>query len=160
MKGFLKPNDNVFFQVIKSALAGVFALAVDYGLCWVFLKIFTFKYGYMPANTIGFLMGNLISYILSVKWIFLDRAIKDKKQEFTIFLILSAIGLLINTILLYILVEAVYFKEIIVVLSEGIHRICHLELGDLWISKILVTIIVFFWNFFARKIILFKKTER
>lgn len=160
MRDFLKPSNNGFVQIVKFAIAGAIATAVDFVIFGFFIKIFTFQYGYMLASTMGFVCASLVSYVISIKWIFPNRAIKDRRLEFVIFLILGAIGLLINLALFYIFIETEYLKVITVFLSEGIHRIYPLDLGDLWVSKIAITVIVFFWNFFARKIILFRKTER
>ena len=135
------------------AIAGAIATIVDWFFYYVFLRIFTFKYGYMPASCIGFIFGVLVSYYISIKWIFTARNIKNRKLELIIFFIIGIIGLLFTQLFMYLFNEINPFKEITQMLTNILSP--HFALSNEWSSRIIVTIIVFFWNFFARKFIIF-----
>jgi len=74
---------------------------------------------------------------LSKLWVFTTSTLKNKKKEFLIFLLIGIIGLLLNNLFLWI------FTKIF-----ALHYM---------ISKLISTALVYFWNFFAWKYILFNK---
>lgn len=140
------------------ALAGALATIVDYFFYWVSLKIFSFyfpeaRFSYLPASCIGFIFGILVSYFISIKYIFQNRNIKNTKLELLIFFVIGIIGLIFTQLFMYLFNEINPFKEITIMLTNLLSPIGHLK--SEWSSKIIVTIIVFFWNFFARKVIMF-----
>ena len=167
-------KSNTFIQMILFALAGVFATITDWAIFRFFNSIFLFKYGYMPAACLGFIFGVLVSYYLSVKFIFTTRNIKNKKLELIMFFGIGIIGLLFTLLFMFLFIEIHPFKEFTTMLTNVLSP--YFNVISLWInsiyshfnmvktcssldneftSRIIVTIIVFFWNFFARKIIIF-----
>ncbi len=146
-------KSNTLYQMFLFALAGAVATVVDWVFYYIFLHIFTFKYGYMPASCIGFIFGVLVSYYISIKWIFTARNIKNRKLELFIFFIIGIIGLALTQLFMYLFNEINPFKEITQMLSNLLSPL--FVLAHEWSSRIIVTVIVFFWNFFARKVIIF-----
>ena len=74
----------------------------------------------------------------------------DKKKEFSVFLILSAFGLLINEVVMYVCIDGVYahspwLKELV---SDG---------NMVALSSVLATVIVMVYNFISRKLFLERK---
>jgi len=90
---------------------------------------------YLIAAAMSFGLGVVVNYTLSVRWVFAHRKLKNRKAEFMIFLIITTAGLGLNLVIIAGLVQ-IY----------GI---------DYRIAKVVSTIIVFFWNFIARKRILY-----
>ena len=84
-------------------------------------------------SSISFLLSIIVNYILSIKWVF-DIKKKQSFKDVIIFTLLSAIGLLINLLVMYLSVEV--FK---------IHYM---------IGKLIATFIVMIWNFVTRKMFL------
>lgn len=118
-------------QFFKFGVVGVIAFIVDY-LSLYLLTEFLNVY-YLISSIISFLLSIIVNYILSIKWVF-DIKKKQSFKDVIIFTILSAIGLLINLLVMYLSVEV--FK---------IHYM---------IGKLIATFIVMIWNFVTRKMFL------
>lgn len=118
-------------QFFKFGVVGVIAFIVDY-LSLYLLTEFLNVY-YLISSIISFLLSIIVNYILSIKWVF-DIKKKQSFKDVIIFTLLSAIGLLINLLVMYLSVEV--FK---------IHYM---------IGKLMATFIVMIWNFVTRKMFL------
>ena len=118
-------------QFFKFGVVGVIAFIVDY-LSLYMLTEFLNVY-YLISSIISFLLSIIVNYILSIKWVF-DIKKKQSFKDVIIFTLLSAIGLLINLLVMYLSVEV--FK---------IHYM---------IGKLIATFIVMIWNFATRKMFL------
>ena len=118
-------------QFFKFGVGGVIAFIVDY-LSLYLLTEFLNVY-YLISSIISFLLSIIVNYILSIKWVF-DIKKKQSFKDVIIFTLLSAIGLLINLLVMYLSVEV--FK---------IHYM---------IGKLIATFIVMIWNFVTRKMFL------
>ncbi len=57
---------------------------------------------YLFSGFLGFTISVVVNYLLSMKYVFVRRDDLSRTKEFTIFVILSAFGLLINELVLYI----------------------------------------------------------
>lgn len=116
-------------QIIKFGLVGGTAFVIDYVLlyfCTEFLHIH-----YLISSIISFTVSVIFNYILSIKWIF-DVKKKQDVKDFVIFIILSVIGLGINSLIMYVMVE-----------KFGVYYM---------LSKIVSTAVVMVYNFITRKI--------
>lgn len=106
----------------------------DYFFLW-FLTEFI-KIHYLISSAISFIIGLIINYSLSIKWVFDKRKLRNKKNiEFILFSIIGLVGLVINQLLIW------FFTEKI--------RIFYLY------SKLIAAIAVIIWNFTTRKVLLF-----
>ena len=122
-------------QIIKFGFVGGIAFLIDYGVlyaCTEYLNIH-----YLISSIISFTVSVIFNYILSVKWVFNVNNGKDKKTNFIIFIVLSVIGLGINSLIMWFGVDIV-----------NVHYM---------ITKIGSTFIVMCFNFITRKIFLEKK---
>ena len=116
-------------QILKFGLVGGTAFVIDYVLlyfCTEFLHIH-----YLISSIISFTVSVIFNYILSIKWVF-DVKKKQDVKDFVIFIILSVIGLEINSLIMYVMVE-----------KFG---------GYYMFSKIVSTAVVMVYNFITRKI--------
>lgn len=129
----LKPSHKSAVQLVRSLVVSVIALIVDFGMLVVFKEAFGVHY--LLAAAISFSMGVVVNYALSVKWVFANRKLTSKHAEFVIFSIICTIGLGLNLVIIWGLVELLQF--------------------DYRAAKAVSTVIVFFWNFLARKKILY-----
>lgn len=118
-------------QFFKFGVVGVIAFIVDY-LSLYLLTEFLNVY-YLISSIISFLLSIIVNYILSIKWVF-DIKKKQSFKDVIIFTLLSAIGLLINLLVMYLSVEVL-----------KIHYM---------IGKLIATFIVMIWNFATRKMFL------
>lgn len=100
----------------------------------VFVEVF--KVYYLTAALIAFLIGSITAYILNVVWVFDKRTFRNRYVEISIFLLISVVGLIINQYIIWFFTENVHLYYLF--------------------SKLIATMIVVIWNFFARKYILFR----
>lgn len=118
-------------QFLKFGVVGVIAFIVDYLSLYLLIEFLNVYY--LISSIISFLLSIIVNYILSIKWVF-DIKKKQSFKDVIIFTLLSAIGLLINLLVMYLSVEV--FK---------IHYM---------IGKLIATFIVMIWNFVTRKMFL------
>ncbi len=116
-------------QFMRFAAVGIIAFAIDYGFMVVFTELFGINY--LISATVSFTMSVIFSYFASMRYVFAHRESLTRRREFIIFVILSFIGLGLNDILMFIgtsLLGITYF-----------------------ITKIVATVIVTWWNFISRR---------
>lgn len=85
---------------------------------------------------VSFAVSFVFNYYASLKFVFVEHESTDTKKEFIMTLAIALIGLLLTIMLMYI------FQVFV-----GVNYI---------IAKIIVTGIVLFWNYIARKVFVFK----
>lgn len=130
-----KHKSIIIRQLVLYGIVGGIAFIADYGTLW-FLTEYCLLH-YLLSAAIAFILGLVINYVLSTKWVFSDRKYESKWIEFLFFTFIGIVGLGLNEILIFIV-------------SHNLDK--HYMIG-----KIISTIVVFFWNFLARKYLLFKK---
>ena len=86
-------------QIIKFGIVGVFCFFIDFGITTGFTNFLGVHY--LISKFLGFVVSAIVNYLLSIKFVFTNKKEMDKKKEFTVFLILSAFGLLINEAVMY-----------------------------------------------------------
>jgi putative flippase GtrA len=147
MKGKMKIMEKsekklgLFQQIIRFGIVGFICFGIDFGLTMV-LKVCGLYY--MIAAFVGFLVSVIANYILSFRFVFKRKEDLDRKTEFIVFVILSAIGCGINELVIWLCVSCVY---------DGSARLTALY-NDTWavaIGKVIATAVVMFYNFVTRK---------
>ncbi|MCQ4637636.1 GtrA family protein [Anaerovorax odorimutans] len=116
-------------QFLRFTATGVTCFALDFGLM-VFLKEVA-GFHYLIASGISFCAVAVINYSLSVKWVYYTKDKSLNPIAFSVFLVLSAIGLLLTQLLMWFFVDGL-----------GLYYM---------LSKVVSGIIVSFYNFFTRK---------
>ena len=86
-------------QFVKFAVVGFASLAVEYTLLTCFLGA---QMNYLVATTISFAASIVINYALSMRYVFTHRDGLSRKREFTIFAVLSAVGLGLNDLYMFV----------------------------------------------------------
>ncbi|MDQ3071948.1 MAG: GtrA family protein [Bacteroidota bacterium] len=114
------------YKFIRFALVGVSGTLLDFGITWFSKeKLSAPKY---VANAVGFTIAASSNYMLNRWWTFSSNN-PHYMVEFAMFFVVAIIGLVLNTIVLYIL-----------------H---HNMKQNFYIAKLLATGAVLFWNFIA-----------
>jgi putative flippase GtrA len=131
---FIGETNSTFLQLFRYTFVGGAAFIADFGILYILTEYF--KIHYLISAGISFILGLLINYFLSVKWVFNSRAMKNRTLEFLLFTLIGLIGLGLNELFLWILTDVLLIYYLL--------------------SKIFTAIIVYFWNFFARKFLLFR----
>ncbi len=143
-------------QFAKFGIVGAICFVIDYlvglgilTLLMSFMEKAYFSTASVGASAIGFALSVTVNYILSFKYVFERKEDIGRRTEFFSFVILSAIGLLINSLIIWIVVGPVYA-------SCGFLQ----DIGYSLIytgAKVSATVIVMIYNFVTRKIFLEKK---
>lgn len=133
-KLLIAETSNGWIQLFRYLFVGGFSFLVDYGLLFVLTEYAHLHY--LVSATISFTAGLVTNYFLSTLWIFRHSKLKSKMIEFIIFSIIGVVGLGLNNLLLYAFTD-------------------HLHIHYM-LSKLITAAIVMLWNFFGRKLILFK----
>lgn len=135
-------------QIIKFGIVGFFCFLIDYGITVVFTNVFGVHY--LVSKFLGFVVSAIVNYILSIKFVFTNKKEMDKKKEFSVFIILSAFGLIINEIVMFICMDVLFPA------SGILQRYITRELM-VSVSSVVATGIVMIYNFISRKLFLERK---
>ncbi|MGN0631982.1 MAG: GtrA family protein [Ruminococcus sp.] len=152
-KLFKGATNNTYIQFFRYLFVGGMAAVVDFAASsLVFFFLFGERLGAVFApvpwftwavlsNGAGFVLGLIFNYILSTCFVFQNSNVKNKLLEFLSFAAIGLVGLFI---------------------TFGVTWVIELLLGDKTslfqlIGKIAATAVSFLWNFFARKILLYRQ---
>lgn len=142
-------------QILKFGVVGVISFLVDYlvGLATLNILLRIFGEGFfttasMIGSVAGFVISVIVNYILSFRFVFERKEDMDKRAEFVIFVVLSLIGMGLNSLIIWIFVEPIY-KHLSWLQSLGYNLV---YTG----AKVVATGIVMVYNFITRKLFLEK----
>lgn len=121
-------------ELIRYFVASGIALLVDVGTLYLLTSFVGVHY--LVSAAIGFTLGLVTIYMLSIRWVFSKRRLKKTHHELFIFTLIGIGGLGINELGLFLLTDLLQFHFMI--------------------SKLFVTGLVFSWNFGIRKLVLFR----
>lgn len=145
-------------QFIKFSAVGGICFVVDYVVGVVILNVIMaitsteyFEVVSVGSSVISFTISTMVNYILSFKFVFKRKENLNEKYRLAAFMVLSVIGLIINSIIIWIGVGPVYSRCSF--LQENVsYNLMYT------IAKIFSTAIVMFYNFITRKFFLEQKT--
>ena len=136
-KLFKNNTNNTFIQLFRYAIVGWTAFAVDIVLLYILTEHFAVFY--LISATVAFAIALMIDYLITVNWVFSVRSIESRKLEILIFVIIGVTGLFLNTLFIWFFTEITNFYYLL--------------------SKLISSFLIYLWNFFARKIILFSSRK-
>lgn len=116
-------------QFMKFGVVGIIAFIIDYSLMIILTEVFLVDY--LISTVVSFIASVVFNYFASMRYVFSHVEGMSRRKEFIVFAVLSLIGLLLNTALMWAGVELLHV--------------------DYRITKIFATFIVTFYNFFSRK---------
>lgn len=144
-KLFVGDTENTLIQFFRYCFVGGAAFLVDFAVSYL---LFRFVFGEQKsfgwvANSLSFVAGLAVNYLISTFWIFNNSKVENKFVEFLSFAAIGVVGLLITI---------------------GITKLFEIWLGDKTslfqiIAKLVATAVSFLWNFFARKFLLYNKKK-
>jgi len=137
-------------QIFKFAIVGGISFVVDFLVYTIMCNVLHIHY--IIAGVSGFTVSVVVNYILSMKFVFVSKDDMKKDKEFVIFVVLSLIGMLLNSVLLYICIDGIYMHWM------WLQGLINIEIMNL-IAKIVATGIVMIYNFVTRKIFLEKRKK-
>ena len=116
-------------QMMKFGIVGVIAFIIDYGLMVLLTQLFDIYY--LLSATISFTVSVIFNYFASMRYVFTHKEGMTRRREFTIFVVLSVIGLGLNNVFMWI--------------GTSLMGISYL------ITKLVATFLVTIFNFVTRK---------
>ena len=125
-------------QFIKFCGVGGVCFLIDYGLMILFTEFFGLNY--LLSCCLSFLISTVVNYLLSMRFVFRSRDDLRRRTEFAVYVFLSAIGLGLTELLMYVAVDGLHIHYML--------------------SKIGVTAVVLVYNFITRKLFLEQNKKR
>lgn len=126
-------TNKILIQIFRYTFVGGFAFLVDFGLLFLLAEVFGIHY--ILSATLSFVVGLVVNYIISINWVFSSSKGSNRKIEFVCFGLIGIFGLGLNDFFMWIFTEEI-----------GVYYL---------VSKIITSVLVYLWNFFARRYILF-----
>lgn len=120
---------NLLTEAGKYFIVGGVCTVLDFALLFVLTEYFAVHF--LTASVVSFMAGTLLNYYLCTFWIFKIRRVADRRMEMMFYMIITAIGLGLNSLVIWVLTS-----------SMGYHFL---------VSKLAATFVTYWWNFGARK---------
>jgi putative flippase GtrA len=114
-------------------VVGGVAACVDIGLFMAFARGMGLPY--LPVSVASFVLATLVNYLLSIRFVFVSGQRFRRRWETALVFAVSAMGLVINSAILWLCVERAH--------------------ATLLLAKLVATGTVFFWNYLARRFFVF-----
>ena len=121
-------------QLLRYFFVGGISFIVDYGSLWLLTEMVGLPY--LLSAAMAFILGLVCNYVLSTRWVFGESRISNRMGEFAAFAAIGIVGLGLNELIMYACTD-----------GAKIHYM---------VSKIISAVVVFFWNFLARRFLVFK----
>lgn len=149
----------LLLEILRFLIVGGTATVFDYAVAYLFYqwllppRLVGGTLSLIVSTALGFCVGLIVNWILSVKFVFKD--VKNKKEarskkSFVLFTIIGVIGLGITELGMHL---GVSFLPDVTLFSSSTF------LGTewkWWIMKVVMTCIVLVWNYAGRKLLIFK----
>jgi putative flippase GtrA len=158
--------------MIKFGIAGAVATVADFGTfillmhLWQTDTITLFGHGvqsYQVYQSIAFTIGTIVSYVLSVKFVFSHRNISNKHVEFLVFLAIGVVGLVLTELIITTGMETMHTPEKFAQMFGDPSHIMGITKPAKQMALMFVKVVsiglVFFYNFGARKLVMFRKPK-
>ncbi|WP_347177730.1 GtrA family protein [Kribbibacterium absianum] len=116
-------------QVMKFGVVGVVAFCIDYGVMVLLTEVC--GVWYLLSSVISFTVSTVFNYLASMRYVFRHKQGMSRRKEFAIFVVLSVIGLGLNSLIMWAGQSGLGISYLIV--------------------KFFATAVVMVWNFVTRK---------
>lgn len=131
----MKTFGRVADEGVRYFAASALALAIDFGIYVGLIRVAGVHY--LIAAPLGFALGLATIYLLSIRWVFRERRLADRRAEFALFALIGLTGMALNQLILFAAVQwlAASFE----------------------VAKIISAGMIFCFNFASRKLLLFTR---
>ena len=127
-------TDKTKIQMFRYLFVGGAAFIVDFLSLFILTDFFGIYY--LISAAIAFILGLVANYFLSISWVFNKRKLNKRHVEFGVFALIGVVGLGLNEVFIWFFTQDLQIYYLI--------------------SKMIAAVIILFWNFFARKLMLFR----
>lgn len=122
-------------QIVRFGIVGVIAFIIDYAVLLLLTEVAGIHY--LISSAVAFLVSVIFNYILSITFVFETDQSKSKGAQFGLFAVMSAGGLGINQLMMWLLSDIMFIPY--------------------QLSKFFATAVVMVYNFVTRKLFLERK---
>jgi putative flippase GtrA len=141
-------------QLCRYLFAGGLVLSTDYGL--LLLMAGPLHFFYLVATGIAFVLGESLSFYISLRWVFEVESKLSRASLFLMFQIAGVVGLLLTLGGVYILSDNLLVSQA----REWVSAFTGIAIPFYLLPKAVTTVVVFFWNFMAKRWVLSGHPER
>lgn len=131
----MKAHRGLAGEGLRYLAASALALSIDFGAYAGLIRLADVDY--LVAAPVGFALGLATIYALSIRWVFRQRRLADRRAEFVLFAAIGLAGMALNQFVVYAVVQAMP--------------------GSYEFAKIVSAGAVFCFNFSSRKLLLFTR---
>ena len=153
---FIEGTNNTFIQFFRSLFVGGIATVVDMAVLIAVREIFR-----LPEDicaVFGFVAGLTVNYIVSNLWVFAKAKVKNRVLDFVVFAVIGIIGLGLTQLIIAPFAMEGLFGEGIIVKNNLLGSFIPADKYYI-IGKLIAVVLVYMWNFFARKFLLYNNTD-
>ena len=125
----------LFVQIARFGMVGIIAFVIDYAVLLFLTEVCCVHY--LISSATAFLVSVIFNYILSIVFVFETDKSQSKASQFTLFTLMSAGGLGINQLIMWLLSDLLFIPY--------------------QLSKFAATAVVMVYNFVTRKLFLERK---
>jgi putative flippase GtrA len=118
-------------------LVGGTAAVVDIGVFGLLVKVMGWPW--FPVAMFSFVLATVVNYILSIRFVFKSGVRFTRHTELLLIFVVSALGLAVNQAVLWLLIANLHWDPLL--------------------AKVTATGSVFFWNYWARRHLVFKPAQ-
>ena len=131
---FLEKTDDTFLQLFRYVFVCGASFVADSAALYVITEL---GVHYLISGILSFTFGLCVNFALS-KWLVFSKKNEgsEKVKEFAVFAVITVIGLGITELLMWVFTEKLLWYYMI--------------------SKAVAAVIVLFWNFFMKKLLLYR----
>lgn len=133
----LKPTGNIWRQLVRYGLSGGVATVVDMAMLWLCTSCLGWYY--QIGVCAGYLLGLIITYLMSTLWIFDEHRTDKRWLEFVGFAMIGLIGLGATHLSMWFFTDICFGEE------------------QYMLSKLITVVLVSLLNFILKKLILFSR---
>lgn len=133
---FIGPARSTRVQFFRYFWVGGISTVIDFSVFAFCLRFLGMHY--LLAQFFAYCVGFVANYLLSILWVF--QKTNRMAREIAVLFLLTMLGLLWTELLLYLFIDGIHWMELP--------------------SKICATIIVLFWNFGARRFIVYRNPPK
>jgi len=136
----------MYIQFAKFFVVGGLATAADMTVFHILANVMDIYY--ITANTISNIVGLFISYYLSREWVF-NWQNHNFLRDFTLFTVTSLIGVLLNNLIMYFLIDYRIMNELMNLVNMKSDSLVKLS------AKLIAAAVVLVWNFISKRLFVF-----